>query len=61
MTGECYYMKFCPTLPQCANTEVDYRTLKLGNLTDEWTWCEEHRDALDKIVESLTPEVTCGD
>lgn len=59
MKGECYYMKFCPTLPQCTNTEVDYHTLKLGNPTDKWTWCKEHRDSLGISVEPLTPEVSC--
>ena len=39
---ECYHNKFNPSAPQCRATIVRPSPMRLGNLTDEWTWCGEH-------------------
>lgn len=38
----CYWNKFSTRYQQCSNVAVGPRAQKLGNMTDDWVWCEEH-------------------
>ena len=51
MKSECYKNKYHDTLPQCPETDVDYAWLKVGNLTDTWTWCAIHRQVFHAATE----------
>ena len=39
---QCYANRSHPTLPRCPNTARWIGT-GTGNLTDDWTWCDEHK------------------
>ena len=40
---KCYHNIFHPNLSPCPNEGVYVSTTHLGNLTDGWVWCEEHK------------------
>ncbi len=42
MIGECYHDKFHPIRKQCKRKRVVYSHIRIGNLTDKWTWCKQH-------------------
>lgn len=44
---QCYWNKWHPSEPQCPATIVGRRPERLGNVTDEWTWCGQHEGAGD--------------
>jgi len=38
----CYHNRFHPSEKPCPNEGI-WRGKKLGNPTDTWTWCDEHK------------------
>ena len=50
--GECYWNKLHPNKPQCAAQQVERDDLRVGNGTDDWTWCAKHHPRTRREVEN---------
>jgi hypothetical protein len=48
----CFKNKFHPIEPPCKNEGLYRSALIVGNATDNWTWCEQHKPNLPVVIDT---------